>query len=108
MDDIYDIYEDRERGEIPIFDFDTELEDADAKNERNIVQNLAKENFYKYPLIIKDLRKVYPGFGGRPEKPAVKNFSLKVKRGEMFGLLGPNGAGKTSLISMLMGMFKPS
>jgi ABC-2 type transport system ATP-binding protein len=51
---------------------------------------------------------VYPGFGGRPAKPATKNFCLRIKKGEMFGLLGPNGAGKTTLINMLIGLYKPN
>ena len=54
------------------------------------------------------MRKLYPGFGGRPPKPAVKKMCLKIKKGETFGLLGPNGAGKTTLISMLTGMYRPS
>jgi ABC-type multidrug transport system ATPase subunit len=83
------------------------LEDADSKNERNIVYNLDKADYYKYPLIIRDLRKVYPGFGGRPPKAATKNFCLRIRKGEMFGMLGPNGAGKTTLISILTGLYKP-
>ena len=43
-----------------------------------------------------------------PPKVATKNFSLRIKSGEMFGLLGPNGAGKTTLISMLTGMYGPT
>lgn len=82
-----------------------ELEDADSKAERNHVYNLDKADYYKYPLIIKDIRKEYPAFGGRRLKVAVKNCSLRIKKGEMLGLLGPNGAGKTTLISMLTGMF---
>ncbi len=39
---------------------------------------------------------------------AVKNVSIAVKPGELFGLLGPNGAGKTTLISMLSTMIEPS
>ncbi len=34
-------------------------------------------------------------------KVAVKDLSLQVQRGEIFGLLGPNGAGKTTTIKML-------
>jgi ABC-type multidrug transport system ATPase subunit len=83
------------------------LEDADSKAERNIVYNLDKADYYKYPLIVKNLRKVYPGFGGRPQKVANKSMCIRIRKGEMFGLLGPNGAGKTTLISILTGLYKP-
>lgn len=82
-------------------------EDADSKHERNTVYNMDRNDYYKYPLIVKDLRKVYPGFGGRPPKIATKKFCLRIKKGELFGLLGPNGAGKTTLISMLTGLYRP-
>ncbi|MGZ4934539.1 MAG: ABC transporter ATP-binding protein [Halobacteriota archaeon] len=39
---------------------------------------------------------------------AVENFTLRVKKGEVFGLLGPNGAGKTTLIKMLCSLLKPT
>ncbi|MDD5370633.1 MAG: ABC transporter ATP-binding protein [Anaerolineaceae bacterium] len=48
------------------------------------------------------LRKV---FGDRA---AVKNLTLQVQRGEVFGFLGPNGAGKTTSIKMLLGLIKPT
>ncbi|HYO51152.1 MAG TPA: ABC transporter ATP-binding protein, partial [Chloroflexia bacterium] len=38
---------------------------------------------------------------------AVKNVSLKVRQGEIFGLLGPNGAGKTTTLSAIEGLVKP-
>jgi ABC-2 type transport system ATP-binding protein len=39
---------------------------------------------------------------------AVKDLSLEVKRGEIFGLLGPNGAGKTTTLKMFLGFVRPS
>ena len=107
-DEIGDLENEREQKEIPVFDFDLSLEDSDSKAERNMVYNLDKADYYKYPLIIKDMRKVYPSCGGVPPKVATKSFCLRIKKGEMFGLLGPNGAGKTTLISMLTGMYRPS
>jgi ABC-2 type transport system ATP-binding protein len=38
---------------------------------------------------------------------AVKDLSLEVCEGEVFGLLGPNGAGKTTSINMICGLLKP-
>ncbi|MGB7266934.1 MAG: ATP-binding cassette domain-containing protein [Terracidiphilus sp.] len=40
-------------------------------------------------------------------KVAVRDLSLKIEAGQMFGLLGPNGAGKTSSIRMMMGITLP-
>ncbi len=38
---------------------------------------------------------------------ALKNVSLEVKKGELFGLIGPDGAGKTSLIRILTTLLLP-
>lgn len=39
---------------------------------------------------------------------ALKNVSLRVDQGEIFGLLGPNGAGKTTFIKLLLGIVRKS
>ena len=38
----------------------------------------------------------------------MRNLSLTVRHGEIFGFLGPNGAGKSTSIKMLLGLVKPS
>ncbi len=39
---------------------------------------------------------------------AVRDLSLSVPRGEIFGFLGPNGAGKTTSMKMLLGLVRPT
>ncbi|MBE28341.1 MAG: 3-dehydroquinate dehydratase [Euryarchaeota archaeon] len=41
-------------------------------------------------------------------KPAAKDISFEVQKGEVFGLLGTNGAGKSTTIKMLCGLLKPT
>ncbi len=50
----------------------------------------------KMVLEAEGLQKSYEG------RPVVRDFSLRVQRGDRIGVIGPNGAGKTTLIRLLM------
>lgn len=39
---------------------------------------------------------------------AVRNVSLQIERGSIYGLLGPNGAGKSTTLKMLVGLHRPT
>jgi len=55
------------------------------------------------------LRIEYPSRDRRqPVKVAVRDLSLSVYPGEVFGFLGPNGAGKTSTMNVLLGFVPPT
>lgn len=41
------------------------------------------------------------------EKPVIKDFSLRIMRGDRIGLIGPNGIGKSTLLSILLGKLTP-
>ena len=41
-------------------------------------------------------------------KEIVKDISLHVKKGEIYGFLGPNGAGKTSVMKMITNLWQPT
>ena len=54
-----------------------------------------------YAIDVQGLSKSFHG------KPAVRDFSLSVPTGAIFGFLGPNGSGKTTTIRMLCGLLTP-
>ncbi|KAL3513214.1 hypothetical protein ACH5RR_025931 [Cinchona calisaya] len=85
-----------------------DMEKPDVLQEREKVEQLLLESSSSYAIMADNLKKVYPGRDGNPEKFAVRGLSLALPRGECFGMLGPNGAGKTSFISMMIGLTKPS
>ena len=39
---------------------------------------------------------------------ALHNINVDVKQGEFFTFLGPSGCGKTTILSLIMGMNRPS
>jgi len=51
-----------------------------------------------------DIQNVVKRFAGHT---AVRNVSLRVPRGLVYGLLGPNGAGKTTTIRMMLNIIAP-
>ena len=39
---------------------------------------------------------------------ALKDLSLEIRQGEVYGLLGPNGSGKTTTIRLWLGLMRPT
>jgi ABC-2 type transport system ATP-binding protein len=56
------------------------------------------------PDIVIDVKGLTKRFGGRP---VVRDLSMQVRRGTIYGFLGPNGSGKTTTIRMLCGLLTP-
>jgi ABC-2 type transport system ATP-binding protein len=56
------------------------------------------------PAIAIDVEGLTKAFDG---KEVVRNLSLKVRRGEIYGFLGPNGSGKTTTLRMICGLLTP-
>ena len=56
------------------------------------------------PDIAIDVRGLSKSFGSRK---VVRDLSMQVRRGTIYGFLGPNGSGKTTTIRMLCGLLTP-
>ncbi|KAL8465014.1 hypothetical protein ACS0TY_034480 [Phlomoides rotata] len=84
------------------------MEKLDVEKEREKVEQFLLESDMNQAVICHNLKKIYPGRDGNPDKFAVREISLALPQGECFGMLGPNGAGKTSFINMMIGLIKPT
>jgi ABC-2 type transport system ATP-binding protein len=56
------------------------------------------------PDVVIDVHGLTKRFDGRP---VVRDLSMQVRRGTIYGFLGPNGSGKTTTIRMLCGLLTP-
>src|SRR5450755_3333379 len=54
--------------------------------------------------VVIDVHHLTKKFDGRA---VVRDLSMQVKRGTIYGFLGPNGSGKTTTIRMLCGLLTP-
>jgi len=60
----------------------------------------------KTPLAtVIEIDQLYKSYG---KVQAVKNVSMRVEQGEIFGFLGPNGAGKTTTIRCMLDVIRPT
>jgi ABC-2 type transport system ATP-binding protein len=59
-------------------------------------------------ISIRNLTKVYPIPFKRERVIAVKNLSLDVEPGQVYGLLGPNGSGKSTTMKIVLGLVPPT
>ena len=82
----------------------------DMKSERASQQSrqgkaaMALESGPKSGKRVIEAKDLSHGFG---DKTIVRDFSIRVQRGERVAFVGPNGVGKTTLIRILMGELEP-
>ena len=51
-----------------------------------------------------DAERISKAYGDRV---IVRDFSIRIQRGDRIGIVGPNGAGKTTLVNLLTGALAP-
>jgi ATP-binding cassette subfamily F protein uup len=54
--------------------------------------------------LVVEAERISKSFGA---EPVVRDFSIRIQRGDRIGLVGPNGAGKTTLLRLLTGELAP-
>ena len=59
-------------------------------------------------ISIQNLTKLYPIPFKREKVTAVKDLSLTVEPGQVYGLLGPNGSGKSTTMKIVLGLVSPT
>jgi ABC-2 type transport system ATP-binding protein len=74
----------------------------DTMVEKTKANYSTKEDLSSFVIDVHNLTKKYGDF------IAVKDLTLQVKKGDIFGFLGHNGAGKTTTVNMLTTLLEPT
>src|SRR5882757_1510867 len=59
-------------------------------------------------ISLRNLTRIFAVPLRRENLVAVRDLSLEVQEGEVYGLLGPNGSGKSTTLKMLLGLVTPT
>ena len=87
-------------------------EKEEEKEDENFKTESIGEKKEKHAVVFQNVRKQYPPNGKQryisDGTVAVRDVSLRIREGEIFGLLGSNGAGKSTLLNVLMRQLSPT
>ena len=75
-----------------------------ARRDRIGNVNLTLQEGERSGKLVAELTNVSKSYDG---KVVVRDFSVRILRGDKVGLIGPNGAGKTTLIRLMLGEVQP-
>jgi ATP-binding cassette subfamily B protein len=93
------------RFDLGLFGLDKQRHVIDLNPPADPAEELLKHNTPENESTVFDVQNLC--FSYAPEKPAIKDISFSVNKGEVIALVGQNGSGKTTLIKLLLNMYKP-
>lgn len=67
-----------------------------------------KSDMTEVAVAINGLTKIFPFSFRRKSIVAVRDLSLRIEAGEIYGLLGPNASGKSTTLKILLGLVSPT
>lgn len=70
-----------------------------------LIENITKQYYLEKPRAFK--KWFYHLFTPFEKFTVIKNFSLKINKGEFIVITGPNGSGKTTLLKLIAGITEP-
>src|ERR1043166_2362311 len=68
----------------------------------------SKSGMIEPAVAVRGLTKVFPIPLKRRRVVAVRDLSLEVAPGQIYGLLGPNGSGKSTTLKIILGLVSPT
>ena len=85
--------------------FNHVLKELVDNNSEKKIENDKKETItFTKKISIKNIEFSYPG----NKTSILKNISIEINKGDKIGIVGKSGTGKTTLVSIILGLLKPS
>ena len=94
----------RTRNEGRVRALETLREERQARREQTGKARFELEQAEASGKLVIEAKKISYAWG---DEPLIRDFSLRVMRGDRMGLIGPNGSGKTTLLNLLIGRLTP-
>jgi len=79
-------------------------QDRAARRDRLGQVNLRLDDGARSGQLVAELSHISKAYADRP---LIRDFTLRILRGDRIGLIGPNGAGKTTLLKLILGEIEP-